>query len=98
MAASLHRPTETRMRLRYGVNETDSWWHFALGPQLETIWGRLREMDTRIIRIFGFDKKTKMRMMRVSISRSRPQMDSRCGPRSEEHTSELQSRLHLVFP
>jgi len=58
MAASLHRPTETRMRLRYGVNETDSWWHFALGPQRETIWGRLREMDTRIIRIFVFDKKT----------------------------------------
>ncbi len=28
-------PMETRMGLRYGVNEADSWWHFALGPQRE---------------------------------------------------------------
>ncbi|HET8563520.1 MAG TPA: hypothetical protein VFM35_06580 [Candidatus Binatia bacterium] len=44
------------MRLRYGVNETVSWWHFALGPEHERIWARLQEMDTRIIRIFLFDK------------------------------------------
>ena len=44
------------MHLRYGVNEADSWWHFALGPQRERIWARLRAMDTRIIRIFLFDK------------------------------------------
>jgi hypothetical protein len=43
-------------RLRYGVNETDSWWHFALGPERERIWQRLREMRTEIIRIFLFDK------------------------------------------
>jgi len=49
-------PVETHMGLLYGVNETDSWWHFALGPQRERIWARLREMDTRIIRIFLFDK------------------------------------------
>jgi Glycosyl hydrolases family 39 len=49
-------PTKMRMQLRYGVNETDSWWHFALGPKREQIWARLREMDTRIIRIFLFDK------------------------------------------
>ncbi len=49
---------EIRMKLRYGVNETDSWWHFALGPQREQIWARLREMDTRIVRIFLFDKNT----------------------------------------
>src|SRR5712692_9173216 len=51
-------PTEMRMHLRYGVNEVDSWWHFALGPQRERIWARLREIDTRIIRIFLFDKHT----------------------------------------
>jgi len=44
------------MHLQYGVNEADSWWHFALGPQRERIWARLRAMDTRIIRIFLFDK------------------------------------------
>ena len=55
-AARGPNPPEIRMRLRYGVNEADSWWHFALGPQREHIWARLREMDTRIIRIFLFDK------------------------------------------
>src|SRR5262245_59642490 len=49
-------PAEGRMRLRYGTNETDSWWHFARGPQRERIWARLREMGTRVIRIFLFDK------------------------------------------
>jgi Glycosyl hydrolases family 39 len=58
MPAFLHKSTEIRMQLRYGVNETDSWWHFALGPQREQIWARLREMDTQIIRIFLFDKNT----------------------------------------
>ena len=56
IAARGPNPPEIRMRLRYGVNEADSWWHFALGPQRERIWARLREMDTRIIRIFLFDK------------------------------------------
>ncbi len=44
------------MRLRYGVNETDSWWHFALGPERERIWQLHREMRIQIIRIFLFDK------------------------------------------
>jgi len=56
MAAPGRNPMETRMRLRYGVNEADSWWYFAVGPQRERIWARLREMDTRIIRVFLFDK------------------------------------------
>jgi hypothetical protein len=47
---------ERRMRLRYGVNEADSWWYFALGPHRERLWGRLNEMNTQIIRIFVFDK------------------------------------------
>jgi len=44
------------MKLLYGVNEADSWWHFALGPQRERIQARLREMKVRIIRIFLYDK------------------------------------------
>jgi hypothetical protein len=44
------------MRLRYGVNETDSWWHFALGPERKRIWQLHREMRIDIIRIFLFDK------------------------------------------
>ena len=47
-----------RVSLRYGVNESDSWWHFALGPEHERIWRRLRDMRTQIIRIFLFDKGT----------------------------------------
>jgi hypothetical protein len=44
------------MRLQYGVNESDSWWHFARGPNRERIWTRLRELDVRIVRMFVFDK------------------------------------------
>ncbi len=39
----------TPMRLQYGVNESDSWWHFALGPNRERLWAKLRELDVRII-------------------------------------------------
>src|SRR5881397_2753123 len=56
IASGSSNPTEIRMQLRYGVNEADSWSLFALGPHREQIWARLREMDTRIIRIFLFDK------------------------------------------
>src|SRR5712664_2433712 len=45
-----------RMRLQYGVNESDSWWHFALGPNRQRLWAKLRELDVRIIRMFVFDK------------------------------------------
>ncbi|HJZ96954.1 MAG TPA: hypothetical protein VKE70_10650 [Candidatus Solibacter sp.] len=44
------------MRLQYGVNEADNWWHFALGENRERLWARLRELDVRIIRMFVFDK------------------------------------------
>ncbi len=46
----------SQVRLRYGVNETDSWWHFAQGPARDRIRRRLREMGTEIIRIFLYDK------------------------------------------
>jgi hypothetical protein len=49
-------PSETRMQLRYGVNQADQCWDFALGPQRDQIRARLREIDTRIIRLFLFDK------------------------------------------
>jgi hypothetical protein len=45
-----------QVRLRYGVNETDSWWHFALGPARDRIQERLREMRPEIIRVFLYDK------------------------------------------
>src|SRR5215470_4234270 len=45
-----------RMRLRYGLNEADSWWHFAAGPHREAIWARLRALRPQIVRIFVFDK------------------------------------------
>src|SRR5262245_65657666 len=56
-ASSAANEAEIRnVRLRYGVNESDSWWHFALGPERERIWRLHREMRTQIIRIFLFDK------------------------------------------
>ncbi|HEV8344788.1 MAG TPA: hypothetical protein VGR30_20705 [Candidatus Binatia bacterium] len=44
------------MRLHYGVNQADQCWDFALGEQREIIWQRLRDIDTRLVRIFLFDK------------------------------------------
>ena len=49
---------ETRLRLRYGLNEADSWWHFARGPHRGRIQARLRELRPDIVRIFLFDKGT----------------------------------------
>ena len=49
-------PTETRMQMLYGVNQADQCWDFALGAERERIWTRLREIDTRLIRLFLFDK------------------------------------------
>jgi hypothetical protein len=49
---------EVQNHMQYGVNESDSWWYFALGPQRERIWARLRDLNTRIIRVFLFDKHT----------------------------------------
>src|SRR6266404_6808402 len=56
IAAAIEGVAIGGVRLRYGVNETDSWWHFARGPARERIWQRLTEMRTEIIRIFLFDK------------------------------------------
>src|SRR5262252_1160990 len=44
------------VRLRYGLNETDSWWHFAMGPGRNRIWQRHRGMPIQIIRIFRCTK------------------------------------------
>jgi hypothetical protein len=49
---------ETRLRLRYGLNEADSWWHFARGPHRGRIQERLRELEPDIVRIFLDDKGT----------------------------------------
>jgi hypothetical protein len=45
-----------RMRLRYGLNETDNWWHFALGEHRDAIRHRVQALDTQVVRIFVFDK------------------------------------------
>lgn len=45
-----------RMRLRYGFNEIEAWKYFSLGPDRERIRRHLRLMDTKVIRIFVFDK------------------------------------------
>jgi hypothetical protein len=52
------KPAETRLRLRYGLNEADSWWYFARGPHRERIWQRLRQLRPDIVRIFLDDKGT----------------------------------------
>lgn len=45
-----------RTRLRYGFCEIDGWWYFSLGPHREQIRRRHRLMDTKVVRIFVFDK------------------------------------------
>lgn len=49
-------PGEIRMRMRYGVNQADECWDFARGPARDRIQERLREIDTRLVRLFLFDK------------------------------------------
>jgi hypothetical protein len=44
------------MRLRYGFNEINGWWHFSLGPHSEEIRRRLHLMGTQVMRIFVFDQ------------------------------------------
>jgi hypothetical protein len=50
------KPTETRMRMRYGVNHADECWDFAIGPERAFIRDQLRAIDTHMIRLFAFDK------------------------------------------
>jgi Glycosyl hydrolases family 39 len=45
-----------KMRLRYGFNEIDGWPAFSMGEDREEIYRRLRLMDTKVVRIFVFDK------------------------------------------
>jgi hypothetical protein len=47
---------DLRMRMRYGVNQADQCWDFAAGAERERIWSMLRDIDTRVIRLFLFDK------------------------------------------
>jgi hypothetical protein len=56
MDASVIGPSEQRMGMQYGVNQADQCWDFAIGPKRESIWARLREIDTRMVRLFLFDK------------------------------------------
>ena len=44
------------MKLRYGFNEIDGWAAFSLGEHRARIHRRLRLMDTKVIRVFVFDK------------------------------------------
>ena len=45
-----------RMRLRYGFNEINGWWHMSRGAHNAEVRRHLRLMDTKIIRIFAFDQ------------------------------------------
>ena len=44
------------MKLRYGFNEIDGWPAFSMGEHRASIHRRLRLMDTKVIRVFVFDK------------------------------------------
>jgi hypothetical protein len=50
------KPGEMRMQMLYGVNQADQCADFALGAARDRIRERLREVDTRMIRLFLFDK------------------------------------------
>jgi len=47
---------ETKMRMLYGVNQADACQAFALGECAGRIQQNLREIDSRIIRLFLYDK------------------------------------------
>ncbi len=49
-------PNEIRMQMLYGVNQADRCADFAIGPARGQIQARLREVDTRMVRLFVFDK------------------------------------------
>src|SRR6266851_2455760 len=49
-------PNEIRMQMLYGVNQADQCADFAIGPARGQIQARLREVDTRMVRLFVFDK------------------------------------------
>ncbi len=51
------RRGEFRNKLIYGVNQADECWDFVRGPSREQIAKRLREIDTRMVRLFVFDKQ-----------------------------------------
>jgi hypothetical protein len=48
--------TETRMCMQYGVNQADQCCDFALGAEREKIQQMLRDIDTRLVRLFLYDK------------------------------------------
>jgi Glycosyl hydrolases family 39 len=50
------RNNEIRMRMLYGVNQADACQAFALGDSAGRIQQNLREIDSRIIRLFLYDK------------------------------------------
>jgi hypothetical protein len=49
-------PGEIRMQMLYGVNQADECWDFARGAARAHIQEQLRAIDTRMIRLFLFDK------------------------------------------
>lgn len=53
----VHEEPEFRNKLVYGVNQADECWDFVQGPSRELIAKRLREIDTRMVRLFVFDKQ-----------------------------------------
>ena len=56
MNACVIGSSEQRMKLQYGLAQADQCRDFAIGPYRERIWARLREIDTRLVRLFLFDK------------------------------------------
>jgi len=63
-AASTSQATEAgkavpavTMRLCHGVNATLNWRAFVEGPRREQLWRRLRELETRVVRILAFDPR-----------------------------------------
>ena len=47
---------EIQMRMCYGINQADACQAFALGESSQRIQQNLREIDSRIIRLFLYDK------------------------------------------
>jgi len=71
-------PDETRMQLRYGVDQADACWDFALGPQRKRIWERLREIDTRMLRLHFKDEVATYMVSEIDEGTENRAVESAC--------------------
>src|SRR5260370_2258675 len=83
-------------RVISGLPETRT--HDALPPWQDYPLGGTQVEEERLIRqATDYEPRARLLLDRIGVQPGSNVADIGCGPRSEEHTSELQSHLNLVF-